>query len=112
MIPNLSVVWVVFFVILLSIILDRLLFRPVLRVVAERQGAVTSAQELAQSATGKANAAALEYDRALNEVRTEGYRHLDERRRGATERRAALLRQARSEAEAQIGAATERMQAQ
>ena len=37
MLPDLSVLWVIFFVLLLTVILDRLLFKPILRVIAERR---------------------------------------------------------------------------
>ena len=48
MIPDLSVVWVIVFVLVLSVLLDRLLLRPVTRVVSEREGAIRSARELAE----------------------------------------------------------------
>ena len=39
MLPDLSVVWVIFFVLLLTVVLDRLLFKPVLRVMVEGRDA-------------------------------------------------------------------------
>ena len=39
MILNLSVLWVIF-VLLLTVILDRLLFRPLLRTIAQREAAI------------------------------------------------------------------------
>ena len=47
MLPDLSVVWVIFFVLLLTVVLERLLFTPLLRVMEERQRAIRSARELA-----------------------------------------------------------------
>ena len=49
MIPDLSVVWVIVFVLTLAVILDRLLLRPVTRVMQEREGAIRSARELAET---------------------------------------------------------------
>ena len=49
MLPDLSVVWVIGFVLVLSISLDRLLLRPVTRIMKERESAIGSARELAES---------------------------------------------------------------
>ena len=40
-----SIVWVIVFVLVLSVILDRLIFRPVLKVIKQREDAVTSARQ-------------------------------------------------------------------
>ena len=44
---DLSVAWVIAFVLLLSVVLNRLLLRPVTRVMSEREGAIRSARERA-----------------------------------------------------------------
>ena len=46
--PDLSVLWVIFFVLRPDGLLDRLLFRPVLRVMQQREEAIHSARELAE----------------------------------------------------------------
>ena len=48
MLPNLSVLWVIFFVLVLTFVLDRLLLRPVLDVIRRREEAVQSARDLAR----------------------------------------------------------------
>ena len=60
---DLSVLWVVFFILILSVILDRLIFRPVLRVIKQREDAVSSARKLAEQATAEARRASEEFDR-------------------------------------------------
>lgn len=112
MIPDLSVLWVVFIVLVLSVVLDRLLFRPLTRVMQERAIAVKSARELAEGSTARAQAATAEFDRQTAVARNEVYREMDEKRRAALERRAALLAETRREAEASIAAATARVRAQ
>lgn len=112
MLPDLSVLWVIFFVLLLTILLDRLLFKPILRVMAEREGAIRSAGELAERAANDARAATAEFEQKTAVARTEIYRQMDEMRRAATTERAEALARTRAEADAQIAAASARLAAE
>ena len=112
MLPDLSVVWVIFFVLLLTVVLDRLLFQPLLRVMEERQRAVSSARELAERSANEARLAAAEFDRRTGEARADLYRQMDEMRRAAMDERATILSRTRSEAEAEIAAASTKLQAE
>jgi F-type H+-transporting ATPase subunit b len=107
----LSVIWVIFFVLLLTIVLERLLFRPLLRVMEERQRAIRSARELAERSASEARAAAAEFDRKTSEARAELYRQMDDMRRAAMDERAAIMTRTRAEAEAEISAASAKLQA-
>ena len=62
MIPDLSVLWVIFFVLLITTLLNLLLFKPLLAVKSKREGAVKSARALAESAAAKAQQAADEFE--------------------------------------------------
>jgi F-type H+-transporting ATPase subunit b len=110
--PDVSVVWVIFFVLLLTVVLDRLLFKPLLRVMAERQRAITSARELAERSANEARLAVAEFDRKTNEARAELYKQMDEMRRTALDERSAILSRTRAEAEAEIAAASARLQSE
>ena len=70
------------------------------------------ARELAESASTKATTAATEYDRQLNAARSEVYKQIDDTRRAALDRRAALLAETRQtvEHEAQSATATVRQE--
>ena len=83
MIPDLSVLWVIFFVLLLATILNQLLFKPLLRVMAAREAAVASARQLAERAAAQAREASDEFDARTREARAEVYRQMDEARRAA-----------------------------
>jgi F-type H+-transporting ATPase subunit b len=109
MIPDLSALWVVFFLLLCTVLLNTLVFKPVLAVIDRRATAVREARELAESASQKATQASDEYDRRLNEARGEVYRQIDETRRAALERRAARLSGTRATLEAEARAATARV---
>ena len=100
MIPDLSVLWVIFFVLLITTLLNLLLFKPLLAVMHKREGAVKSARALAESAAAKAQQAADEFESRTKAARTEVYQQMDATRRSAEDRRAQLLASAREQAAA------------
>jgi F-type H+-transporting ATPase subunit b len=108
----LSVVWVIFFVLLLTIALDRLLLKPVLRVMAEREGAISSARELAELAANQARLATAEFEQKIGAARAELYQQMDEMRRAAMDERARIMARTRAEAEAEIAAASAKLKAE
>jgi F-type H+-transporting ATPase subunit b len=110
--PDLSVVWVIGFVLLLTAILNRLLFKPVLKVLAERERATASARALAEESAAQARAAAAEFERKTREARAELYAQMDEMRRDATNTRLQVLAETRAEAEAEVATASARLKAE
>jgi F-type H+-transporting ATPase subunit b len=112
MLPNLSVLWVIFFILVLTVIVDRLLLRPVLGVIRKREEAIESARELARRSAAEAQAATAEFERKTTAARTEMYREMDEMRRAAQERRAEIVAATRAEAEAQVTEAAKRLDAE
>ena len=105
MLPDLSVLWVVFFVLLLALILDRLFFRPLLGAIKQREGAAASAKALADQAAAEARRATEEFDRQTTAARTEVYKQMDEMRRAAMADRASLVDATRKEADAALAQA-------
>jgi F-type H+-transporting ATPase subunit b len=112
LIPDLSVLWVIAFVLLLSVLLDRLLLRPLTRVMRERESAIRSARDLAESSRAKAQNASDEFDATTRAARGDVYRQMDETRRAALERRATIVADTRREIELAMQAANERVRAQ
>lgn len=112
MIPDLSVVSVIIFVLILVVILDRLLLRPLTRVMAERERAIQSARELAETSRARVQAAADEFDARTRAARSDVYRQMEEKRREALERRAHIVGETRREVERSLSEATYRLQAQ
>ncbi len=109
MLPNLSVLWVIFFILVLTFIVDRLLLKPVLGVIRRREEAIESARALARRSATEAQAAAEEFDRKTAVARAEMYREMDEMRRVALGRRAEILALTRTEAAAQVAEALKRL---
>jgi F-type H+-transporting ATPase subunit b len=112
LIPDLSVVWVIFFVLLLTILLDRLLVRPMTQVMRERDGAIRSARDLAEASRARAQAASEELESRTRAARGDVYRQMDEKRRDALERRAQLVAETRAEIDRSVSDAKNRVQAQ
>ena len=106
MIPDISTLWVVFFLLLCTVILNTLIFQPILKVIDQRMAAVRGARELAESAATKAAAAADEYSRTLTAARADVYAQIDETRRSALEKRAQLLSETKAAVERDAKAAT------
>jgi F-type H+-transporting ATPase subunit b len=111
-IPDLSVLWVIFFVLLVAAILNQLLFKPLIRVMAARENAVASARQLAERAAAQAREASDEFDARTREARADVYRQMDEARRAAQMRRAELLADTRQQVDASIADATARVGAE
>ena len=112
MLPGLAVIWVIVIVLLLAAVLDRGLLRPLGRVMRQREAAIRSAQELAEESASRARAAAAEFEQRTRTVQTEIYREMEENRRQANERRAALMAQTRHEVDATLADAAARLQAE
>jgi len=100
--PDLSVFWVIFFVLLLTAVLNRLLLKPLQRVMGEREHAIRSAVELAEQSAANARAAAAELDLKTSQARAEIYRQMDEMRKTALSERTEMLAATRAEAEAEV----------
>lgn len=112
MLPNLSVLWVIFFILVLTFVVNRLLLKPVLGVIRRREEAIESARELARRSASEAQAASAEFERKTAAARGEMYREMDEMRRAALGRRAEIVAETRKEAEAQVADAITRLDAE
>jgi F-type H+-transporting ATPase subunit b len=108
--PDITVLWVVGFLLLCTYLLNTLVFKPILRVIEERGAAVRGARELAESSAQKATAAAAEYDHKLNTARAEVYRQMDDMRKAALGKRAELLASTRATVEQELATASARVQ--
>jgi F-type H+-transporting ATPase subunit b len=110
--PDISVIWVILAVLVLAFALDRVLFKPLVRVMREREHAVKSAMDLANRATEKAVAATSEFDATVNAARADLYRQLDERRKVAEGYRAEVLTRTREEVDASLASARVQLDSQ
>lgn len=107
---NLSVIWVIFFVLVLTFVVNRLLIKPLTETMQKRQQAIDSARALAERAAHEARSATDEFERKTAAARAEVYRQMDDMRRVANDERTRLLDETRAEAAAALADATARLQ--
>ena len=107
---NLSLLWVVFFVLVLTFAINRLLLKPLTETMQKRQLAIDSARALAERAALEARSATDEFERKTAAARAEVYRQMDDMRRVANDERARLLDETRAEAAAALAEATAKLQ--
>lgn len=109
MIPGPAVIWVVLVVLVLALVLDKWLFKPLVRVMDERAATVRSARELAEMSAEKARKAAAEFEASTRAAQAEVYRQMDEARRAALEERTAMLASTRDAVKKTIDEAAARL---
>ena len=102
MLPDLSVLWVITFVLLLTVILQQLFFKPLLRVMHAREDAVSSARALAERSAAEARRASEEFDAKTTAARASFYRELDEMKQRGQEERTAMIDAARAQADREL----------
>ena len=107
---NLSLLWVVFFVLVLTFAINRLLLKPLTETMQKRQQAIDSARALAERAALEAQSATDEFERKTAAARAEVYRQMDDMRRVANDERTRLLDETRAEAAAALADATAKLQ--
>lgn len=112
MTPDITALWVIGFVLTTVVLVNTLLFKPILAVIEARLKAVSDARALAQSASERAAAAAAEYDEKLNAARSVVYREMDDKRRAALDKRAALLGETKAVVQRELADAATRVQQQ
>jgi|TARA_Y100001949_G_scaffold119628_2_gene101734 F-type H+-transporting ATPase subunit b len=109
---NLSLFWVIAFVLVLAWTLERTLIKPLTRVMQEREQAIASARELAESATQRAAAATREFEEKRAEARADIFKQMDKMRQDLLVHREDILQKARIEADAAFKEASTRLSAQ
>ena len=109
MIPDITTIWVIGFVLLTVFLVNTLIFKPILAVIEARLKAVSDARELAQTAADRARAASTEYSEKLGAARTEVYREMDEKRRAALAARAAVVGETKAVVERELAEASTRV---
>ena len=109
MIPDITSLWVIGFLLTCTFLLNTLIFQPILRVIEARGKDVADARQMAETAADRANVATTEYTQKLNAARSDVYRAMDENRRAALDSRAALLSETRAIVERELGDASRRL---
>ena len=109
MIPDITTLWVIGFVLLTVFLVNTLIFKPILAVIEARLKAVSDARELATTAADRAKAASAEYGDKLGAARGQVYQEMDEKRRAALAARAAVIGETKATVERELAEATTRV---
>jgi F-type H+-transporting ATPase subunit b len=96
-------------VLLFYFILRSLFFRPLLKVMAERDARTTGAQKAAEAAQAAAAKKIKQYQEALKQARAKVYMEQEAERKKLLDERAAVLKDARTRASAEVNSAKERV---
>jgi len=104
-----QVVPIVLILLVFYAVLRVLFFKPLLRVIAEREGRTIGAQAAAAAAEKAAAEKLKQYQDALKQARTEIYVEQEAARKKVLDERAALLKEARAKAAGFVSAERERI---
>ena len=99
----------VLIILLFYFILRTLVFNPLLPVMAERDARTLGAQQAAEAAQAAAAAKEREYEEALKQARAKVYAEQEADRKKVMDERAAILKDARRQADAEVSAAKQRV---
>jgi F-type H+-transporting ATPase subunit b len=110
--PDGSLVFVLFLFIILVFVLNRLLFRPIGRVLDERQTLTEGAANQARAARRTYEARLAEYEATIRQTRAECYKRSEQERAAAVEERRRLIDEAKLQAHEQIDRAKQEIEQQ
>jgi F-type H+-transporting ATPase subunit b len=108
-IPDLSVLWVIFFVLLAVAVVNSLLLKPLVRIMHEREHAITTARQLADKAAADAAAATAQFEARTAAARAELHRDMDQARKAALATREQLLADTRAEVDSNLKTAVDQL---
>ena len=103
--PNWTFFPILFFLILLTFILNRLLFRPLGKVLEEREQKITGARHEAEEIRRASQDKGMEFDRKLREARREADHQVAQVKNAALSEKSVVVTQRRSETEKMLAEA-------
>lgn len=100
--PDGSLLFIIVLFLLFVFVMNRLLYRPIGRVLDERQTLTEGAANEARAAARRYQARLAEYEASIRQARAESYRQLEDKRAQALEERRHLIEDAKQKASAEI----------
>ena len=100
--PDGSLVFVLVLFIIFVFVLNRILFKPIGRVLDERETLTEGARTEARAATRRYQAELADYEARIRQARAESYKRLEQQRAAALEQRRQLINEAKADANKQI----------
>lgn len=103
--PNGSLIVVLILFLIFAFVLNRLLFKPVSRVLDERESLTVGATAEARAATRQYQSQLADYEASIRQARAESYRQSEQQRAQALEQRQRLIEEAKQQAAEEIESA-------
>jgi F-type H+-transporting ATPase subunit b len=100
--PDGSLLFIIALFLLFVFVMNRLLYRPIGRVLDERQVLTEGATNEARAAARRYQARLAEYEASIRQARAESYRRLEQERAIALEERRRLIEDAKQKASGEI----------
>jgi F-type H+-transporting ATPase subunit b len=110
--PDGSLIVVLVLFIILVFLLNRLLFRPIGRVLDERQTITEGATNEARAARRMYDARLADYEASIRQARAEGYQRAEQERAAALDARRRVIDEAKAQAHEQIERAKQEIEQQ
>jgi F-type H+-transporting ATPase subunit b len=110
--PDGSLVFVLVLFLIFVFVMNRILFRPIGRVLDERQTLTEGAANEARAARRRYEAKLAEYEATIRQARAESYRRSEQERAAALDERRRLIEEAKGQAHEEIGRARHEIERQ
>jgi len=110
--PDGSLVFVLILFLIFVFVLNRILFRPIGRVLDERQTLTEGAANEARAARHRYESKLAEYEATIRQARAESYRRSEQQRAAALDERRRLIEEAKQHANEEIGLARKEIESQ
>ena len=110
--PNITLVYVLILFLIFVFVLNQILFKPISKVLAEREALTEGAAAEARAAARQYQTRLANYEETIRQARAETYRRLEQSRKAALEDRQKLIDAARAQSESEISVAREQIAAE
>ena len=107
--PNITIVIVFGLFIIFAFILNQILFKPIGKVLDERESHTEGAAAEARAAARQYQSRLANYEETIRQARAESYRKIEEQRKAALDERQQLIEAARAQADAEIAKGREQI---
>src|SRR2546423_12843024 len=110
--PDGSLVFILILFLIFVFVMNRLLFRPISRVLDERQTLIEGSANEARASRRRYDAKLAEYEANIRQARAEGYRRVEQERAAALEQRRTVIEDAKQQAHGLIASARQEIEKQ
>ena len=112
LVPDGTLLLHLFFVVVMVVVLNRTLLKPINRILSEREKQITGRLREAEALAAESQQKLKQYDDTLRDARTAGYKLLEKERAEGLKDKEQKLRQSRDELSKQVAAQVEQIRKQ